>query len=273
MKRKMVRVLLYSFLILLAVICLLPFLIMLVSATQSNADLSRGFTLLPGTWAAKNYQTLTERIPFWTYVKNSLLSTIPNVILTAYFGTMAAFGFEKYQFRGKKALYTVTMLMMVIPAQISLIGLYRIFASMKLLNTLWTLILPGISNVLTVYWMRGNIYQVIDNSLLEAARIDGCSDMQMFHRVVLSLCKTGVMTISIMNFVAVWNDYINAVTYITSNKKSTLSVGIAMLNNFDNIDLGAVYMGVALSTFVILAFYLVFNSQILGGVTEGSVKG
>lgn len=273
MKRRVVQSMTYLLLVLLAVICLVPFLIMMISATQSNADLSRGFTLVPGTWLIRNYQTLVERIPFWSYVKNSLLSSVPNILLTAYFGTLAAYGFEKFKFRGKKTLYTLVMMMMIIPAQISLIGLYRIFASMKLLNTLWVLILPGISNVLTVYWMRGNIYQLIDDSLLDAAKIDGCGEIQIFHKIVLPLCKTGILTISIMNFVSVWNDYVNAVTYITSNKKSTLSVGIAMLNNFDNIDLGAIYMGVALSTLVILLFYLVFNSQILGGVTEGSVKG
>lgn len=271
--RKTSKIITYIFLILLAVICLIPFLIMIVNATQSTADLSRRFTLIPGTYLVRNYHTLVERIPFWSYVRNSLITTIPNVLLTAYFGTMAAYGFEKYEFKGKNILFALTMMMMVIPGQISLIGLYRIFAVSGLLNSYWTLILPSISNVLTVYWMRGNIYQVIDTSLLDAARIDGCSDVQIFHRIVLPLCKTGIMTISIMNFVSVWNDYINAVTFITTNKKSTLSVGIAMLNNFDNIDLGAIYVGVALSTLVILVFYIIFNSQILGGITEGSVKG
>ncbi|MEY8354572.1 carbohydrate ABC transporter permease [Lachnospiraceae bacterium 54-53] len=261
------------FLLLLAAICLLPFFIMFNNATQSSADLAIRLTLTPGKSLLTNYQNMVVQIPFWTYIKNSLLATLPNVLLTAYFGTMAAYGFEKFEFRGKRLLFTVSMLMMVIPSQISLIGLYRMFSAMNLLNTKWTLILPGICNVLTVYWMRANIYQIIDTSLLEAATIDGCGQLGIFHKVVLPLCRTGVVTISIINFVAVWNDYINPVTFITTNKKTTLSVGIAMLNNFDYVDLGAVYVAIALSTIVILVFYILFNSQIMGGMTEGSVKG
>ncbi len=263
----------YFFLIMLTLICLLPFLVMFVNATQSSTDLASKLTLVPGRFFLINYQNLVDAVPFWRYIANSLCATIPNVFLTAYFGTMAAYGFEKFHFRGRNTLFTLSMLMMIIPSQISLIGLYRIFASVKLLNTLWTLILPGICNVLTVYWMRSNIYQVIDTSLLEAAIIDGCGQLEIFHRIVLPLCRSGVVTISIINFVSVWNDYINPVTFITTNSKTTLSVGIAMLNSFDYVDLGAVYVAIALSTLVILVFYLLFNTQIMGGIMEGSVKG
>ncbi len=271
--RKMARIFTYGFMILLTFICLIPFLIMMVNATQTSADLAGKMTLFPGKNTVTNYKNLMELIPFWRYVVNSVMVTIPNVLISAYFGTMAAYGFEKFTFRGKNILFAISMLMMVIPGQISLIGLHQVYKAIGLLNTRWTLILPGIANVLTVYWMRGNIYQIIDSSILEAATIDGCGQVQIFHRIVLPLCKTGIMTISIMNFVHVWNDYINPVTYITTNSKQTLSVGIALLKSFDRPDLGATYMAVALSTIVILIFYLVFNSQIMGGVTEGSVKG
>lgn len=267
------KIMVYLFLILLALICLVPFLIMFMNATQSTADLAARLTLVPGKSLIVNYESLISKIPFWTYIKNSLIVTIPNVCITGYFGTMAAYGFEKFEFKGKNFLFAITMMMMIIPAQISLIGLYRLFAAAKLLNTPWTLILPGICNVLTVYWMRGNIYQVIDTAILEAATIDGCSQTQIFHRIVLPLCKSGIVTISIINFVSVWNDYINPVTFITTNSKTTLSVGIAMLNNFDYLDLGAIYVAIALSTLVILVFYILFSSQVIGGATEGSIKG
>ena len=272
-RRDITKLLTYGFLIVLTVICLVPFLIMMLNATQTTADLAGKMTLLPGKNLVNNYNNLMNLIPFWQYVVNSILVTVPNVLISAYFGTMAAYGFEKFSFRGKNLLFGLSMLMMIIPTQISLIGLHQVYKVMGLLNTRWTLILPGIANVLTVYWMRTNIYQIIDSSILEAATIDGCGQVQIFHRIVLPLCKTGIMTISIMNFVHVWNDYINPVTYITTNGKQTLSVGIALLKSFDRQDLGAMYMAVALSTIVILIFYLAFSSQIMGGATEGSVKG
>lgn len=271
--KKIRKISVYIFLVILSAICLFPFFIMFNNSTQSTSDLSIRLSLLPGKELFNNYRSMMDYIPFWTYIRNSLIATLPNVLLTAYFGTMAAYGFEKFEFKGKNILFAISMMMMVIPAQISLIGLYRMFSAMKLLNTTWTLILPGICNVLTVYWMRGNIYQIVDTSLLEAATIDGCGQMGIFHKIVLPLCKSGIVTISIINFVAVWNDYINPVTFITKTEKTTLSVGIAMLNNFDYVDLGAIYIAIALSTIVILVFYILFNSQIMGGVAEGSVKG
>lgn len=272
-KSKIMIFLTYAFLIMLTLVCLIPFLIMMLNATQTTADLAGKMTLLPGKNLVNNYKNLMNLIPFWQYVVNSVLVSLPNVLFSAYFGTMAAYGFEKFEFKGKNILFTLSMLMMVIPAQISLIGLHQVYKAMGLLNTRWTLILPGIANVLTVYWMKGNIHQIIDSAILEAATIDGCNQIQIFHRIVLPLCKTGIMTISIMNFVQIWNDYVNPVTYITTNGKQTLSVGIALLKGFDRQDLGANYMAVALSTIVILIFYLIFSSQIIGGVTEGSVKG
>ena len=157
--------------------------------------------------------------------------------------------------------------------QISLIGLYQIYADFKLLNTFWSCILPSIANVLTVYWMRGHIYQVIDDAILESATIDGCGELGIFNRIVLPLCRTGIMTISIMNFVSLWNDFINPLTYITNKKMYPLPVAIAMLKSQDFFDLGANYVAVAISTLVIVIIYLVFNSQIVGNVAEGGVKG
>lgn len=263
----------YTGLILLAMICLVPFLLMLINATQSHADLSTKLLLLPGSNLAINYKILFSEINLWRNLLNSLIVTVPGVLLTAYFGTLAAYGFEKFSFRFKGLLFALSMGMMIIPPQISLIGLYQIYAKVGLLNTYWSCILPSIANVLTVYWMRSHIYQVIDNSILESATIDGCNELGIFNAIVLPMCKSGIMTISIMNFVSLWNDYINPLTYITSARMHTLPVGIAFIKAQPFVDLGAVYLAVVISTLVIVIIYLLFNSQIVGSVAEGGVKG
>ncbi len=263
----------YIGMILLAVLCLLPFLIMMLNATQTHADLSTRLNILPGRSLVHNYQAMLEAISIWKYLLNSLIVAVPSVLITAYTGTLAAYGFEKFEFRGKKLAFGMAMTMMIIPGQISLIGLYQIYSEIHLLNTFWTCILPSAANVMTVYWMRSYIYQVIDTALLESATIDGCGEMRIFNSIVLPLCKTGIMTISIMNFVAIWNDYISPLTFITSKTKYTLPVGIAFYRNENFVDLGAMYMAVAISTLVIVLIYVVFNSQIIGNVTDGAVKG
>lgn len=263
----------YAGLILLAIICLLPFAIMMLNATQSHVDLTTKLCLVPGTYLIKNYVSLIQEMNIWKNILNSLIVAAPGVLLTAYVGTLAAYGFEKFEFCGKGLLFGLSMCMMIIPPQISLIGMYQIYADFNLLNTYWSCILPSIANVMTVYWMRGHIYQVIDNSILESATIDGCNALGIFNKIVLPLCKTGVMTISIMNFVSLWNDFIHPLTFITNKKMYTLPVAIAMLKSQDFYDLGANYVAVAISTLVIVIIYLLFNSQIVGNITEGGVKG
>ena len=267
------RVFAYIGLILLALICLLPFAIMLLNATQSHADLSTRLSLLPGSSLLHNYRVMLEAINLWRYLLNSVIVAVPSVLITAYIGTLAAYGFEKFEFRGKKLAFGLAMTMMIIPGQISLSGMYQIYADVKLLNTLWTVILPSAANVMTVYWMRSFIYQVIDSALIESATIDGCGELRIFHSIILPLCKTGIMTISIMNFVSIWNDYISPLTYITSKTKYTLPVGIAYYRNETYVDLGAMYTAMAISTLVMVLIYIVFNSQIVGNVAEGAVKG
>ncbi len=277
MKRKKPKsfghVIAYIGLTILALICLLPFLVMMLNATQSHADLTSKLTLLPGTSLLDNYRTMTDVINIWNNLLNSLIIAIPGVILTGYIGTLAAYGFEKFQFHGKGLLFGISMCMMIIPGQISLIGMYEIYADAGLLNTFWSCILPSVANVLTVYWMRSYIYQTIDNAILESATIDGCGEFKIFNHIVLPLCKTGIMTISIMNFVSLWNDFIQPLTFITTKEMQTLPVAIAYMKSQDFSDMGAVYLAVAISTLVIMVIYLLFNAQIVGNVADGGVKG
>jgi multiple sugar transport system permease protein len=246
---------------------------MLLNATQSHADLGAKLNILPGRSFLHNYIALKGYMNIWQNLRNSLIVTIPGVLLTAYFGTLAAYGFEKFDFSCKGLLFGICMAMMIIPPQISLIGLYQIYSKIKLLNTYWSCFLPSIANVLTVYWMRGHIYQVIDDAIIESATIDGCSAFVIFNRIILPLCKTGIMTISIMNFVSLWNDFIHPLTFITNKKMYTLPVAIANMRSQNFVDLGASYMAVFISTLVIVIIYILFNSQIIGNIAEGGVKG
>ena len=112
----------YAGLIFLAIVCLLPFVLMMLNATQAHADLASKLCILPGSSLIRNYQTLMSEMNIWKNILNSLIIALPGVLITAYFGTLAAYGFEKYNFTGKGLLFGLSMAMMIIPPQISLIG-------------------------------------------------------------------------------------------------------------------------------------------------------
>ena len=170
-------------------------------------------------------------------------------------------------------MFAIALATMMIPTQLSLLGIYQASAKMKLLNTYWPIILPYVANTATLFWLRQYIEGTIDNGFIEAARIDGYSEIGIFHNIILPLSRVGIFTISIFNFVHVWNDYISPVMFISKNAKVPLSVAIAIVKAADFQDQGAIYAGVTISVLPILVVYLFLNSKITGGLTAGGIKG
>lgn len=263
----------YFLLMLLAAICIVPFYVMLINATRTNAQISVSISFLPGTNLRQNIKNMNETINMLVSFRNSIIISLPSTILAGYFGTMAAYGFSKFRFRGRNLMFAIALATMMIPMQLSLLGIYQASAKLKLLNTYWPIILPWIANTATLFWLRQYIDSTIDNGFIEAARIDGYSELGIFHRIILPLSREGIFTISIFNFVHAWNDYISPVLFVSKNARFPLSVAIAVVKAKDFQDQGAIYAGVAVSVLPILIVYLFLNSRITGGLTAGGIKG
>jgi multiple sugar transport system permease protein len=246
---------------------------MFINATHANADIAYKIQLFPGRFFLKNYQNMNVFLNIWQYLFNSLIIALPSTLLTGYFGTMAAYGFAMFKFKGRNILFAMVLGTMMIPYQLSLLGYFQMAALAGLVDSFIPIILPSIANAATVFWMRGHIESVINPSLLEAAKIDGYHDFGIFNRIVLPLCKTGLFTISIFNFIGVWNDFMTPLIFLTDQAKFTVSVGIATLRAMDLSDQGVTYVAVALSIAPILIMYLFLNSKITAGITSGGVKG
>jgi len=273
LKKMTGRFIQYFLLMLLAAICIVPFYVMLINATRTNAQISVSISFLPGTNLRQNIKNMNETINMLVSFRNSIIISLPSTILAGYFGTMAAYGFSKFRFRGRNLMFAIALATMMIPMQLSLLGIYQASAKLKLLNTYWPIILPWIANTATLFWLRQYIDSTIDNGFIEAARIDGYSELGIFHRIILPLSREGIFTISIFNFVHAWNDYISPVLFVSKNARFPLSVAIAVVKAKDFQDQGAIYAGVAVSVLPILIVYLFLNSKITGGLTAGGIKG
>ena len=267
------HIVLYAFLVFLAAICIVPFYTMMINATRSNAEISVTLSLLPGKSLVNNYMHLNETINMLGALKNSLVIAVLSTALTGYFGAMAAYGFSKFRFKGRNALFVLALSTMMIPFQLCYIGLFQASARLHLINTFWPIILPAIANATTVFWMRNHMSSVIDDAYIEAARVDGFSEMSIFHTLILPLSQNGLFTVSIFNFVYAWNDYIAPLIFLSKNEKFPLSLAIAIVKQADFQDQGAIYAGVAMSIIPILVVYLFLNSKIISGLTVGGVKG
>lgn len=266
------NVIIYAFLISLLLLSIVPFYLVVVNATHSSFDIVTKLNLLPGKNTLENYTTMQSHVNIWRGFLNSLCVAVPFTFFTGCFGALTAFGFAKYHFKGKKTLFAIVLASMMLPSQLSIIGFYQLNLKLNMLNTYTSLILPGIANASAVFFLRGIIEQSIPLSMMEAARLEGCGEWKIFNRIVLPCIMPGVATMCIFNFVSCWNNYMGPLIILTSDKKYTMPVMIAMIKGLYLTNYGAMYLAIAISIIPIVIVYIFFSKYIINGLTVGSEK-
>ena len=271
---KVKKTVLYVLLIVLAVECMVPFLLMLVNATRSGNEIVTSFTLIPSTHLKENWETVFQFFNLFKGMWNSIKVAVPATLLTAYFSAMTAYGLAMYKFRGNKVLFMGIVIFMMIPGQLSLIGFYNLCTKLHLVNSYLPLIIPAIAAPGTVFFLRQYILSVLPPSLIDAARIDGASEIYSFRRIVLPIMSPGIATMSIMAFIGNWNNYLLPMIILNKNEKFTLPVMMATLKASTDIqrNQGAIYLAVAISIIPILIVFCFCSKYIISSISAGSVK-
>jgi len=273
-KRRPVAVIfMYVFLILLALICIVPFYMMVINSTRSNVEISQGIYLTPGDQLKANYQIIQAKVNIWRGFVSSVIIALPAVLLSAFFSALTAYGFAKFHFKGKEILFWVILGTMMIPQQLGLIGYYDLCVKLKLIDTYAPLILPNIANASMVFFIRSYIESSIPDSLIEAGLIDGAGEFFIFNRLILPLAMPAVATMSIFTFIYKWNDLINPMVLLNSAEKFTMPVVISSIRGLYESNFGAIYLGVTISVVPILIVVITFSRALISGLTIGAVKG
>lgn len=268
------RVILYIALILLSVVCLIPFYMMMVNATRSSTEILAGFSFLPGVSLGDNYAVLSQFVNLLQGMANSLKIAIPATLLNAYFSALTAYALAIYKFKGRNILFYTIVIFMMIPGQLSLIGFYNLCSSLKMIDTYIPLIVPAIAGPGTVFFLRQYVMSVLSPSLLEAARIDGAGELHIFHKIVLPIMGPGIATMAIGGFIGNWNSYLVPMIMLTTKSKFTLPVQVSTLNAVQEISLnrGAYYLALAISVIPIVIVFCFCSRWIISSITAGGVK-
>lgn len=271
---KIKKGILYLFLSLLALVCLLPFLLMVVNSTRSGNEIVTSFTLIPSRYLKENWETVFKFFNLFKGMWNSVKVSVPATLLTAYFSALTAYGLAMYKFRGNKIIFYTIVIFMMIPGQLGLIGFYNLCTRLHLVNSYIPLIIPAIAAPGTVFFLRQYVLSVLPPSLIEAARIDGAGELHSFHRIVLPIMAPGIATMSIMAFIGNWNNYLMPMIILNKNEKFTLPVMMATLRASTDIqrNQGAIYLAVAISVIPILAVFCFCSKYIISSIAAGSVK-
>lgn len=268
------KTIVYICLIALAVICMVPFLLMIVNATRSGTEIVTSFTLIPSTHLKENMDTVFSYFNLFLGMWNSVKVAIPATALGAYFSALTAYAMAMYKFKGNKTLFITILIFMMIPGQLGLIGFYNLVSTLGMVDTYWPLILPSIAQAGTVFFLRQYVLSVMPPSLIEAARIDGARELYIFHRIALPIMSPGISTMAIMGFIGSWNSYLVPLILLSSNEKFTLPVMMASLRASTDINAnqGAIYFAVAVSVVPILLVFAFFSKYIISSIAAGAVK-
>ena len=273
-KRFISRGLIYLFAILVAVVAFYPFFVMIISSTHDNYNIVARINILPGTHLKENFERLTQNIDLYRGIINSLILAAAVTIIQNYFTMMAAYAFSKYNFKGKNFLFSVVLVAMMLPGQLGIIGFYKEIQALKLLNSYFTLIVPTIANCFAVFFYKQYIDGALPNELIEAAIMDGCGELTIYHKLVLPLVIPALVTQGVMTFIGTWNSYLTPLIVLNDKKKFTLPLMIATVRDATHADYGAQYVGMLVSIIPMVIVFCFAAKIIMEKISIGAaVKG
>jgi multiple sugar transport system permease protein len=242
--------------IVLSIVCVMPFLWMLSASFKPTADVFHfPIKWIPERFTFENYVTVWHA-RFYKYFYNSLQVSAVSVVGEVITSAMAGYAFAKIRFKGREVTFMLYISTLIFPHQMLLVPRFVLYRLMGLYNTLWALILPGIFTAFGTFLFR-QYFTTIPNELIEASKLDGCSHYRTFLRIILPLALPIISTLIIISFVGTWNNYENALVFLSNKNLFTIPLGLLQFQNEDQTNYGAI---MAASVISILPIFLVFMS-------------
>lgn len=245
-----------------------PTIWMVLSAFKSNREIFRDPFGLPDEWRWSNFSEAWAQAGLGGLYLNSLIVTAVAVTLSVLCATAAAFAFTRTEFPGRRWMYRLLLVGLLLPPPVVAIPLFGILRDLGLLNTLWALILPGAawSLSLTVFVMTG-YFRSIRPDMEEAALLEGASTFRIFRDISLPLVWPSMLTMAIVNTISIWNELMFALLFITDEDKRTLPVGLIRFFGRYSTDYAMVFAALTITTLPILLLYFLLQRQVIAGLS------
>lgn len=271
--RKTTKILKYIFLTAAALISIFPFLWMLISATNKSIEVSRG-SLLPGTYLFENLKNLfANNLNFANSLVNSAKIAVITTILALIISSLAGYGFEIYKTKFRDKIFAILLLSMMVPFASLMVPLFRMFRSFKVfgLNTTASVIIPSVATAFLIFFFRQNT-KAFPKDLLEAGRIDGLSEIQLFTKIYVPTMKSTYAAAAIITFMSSWNNYMWPLITLQTASKRTAPLIISTMSSSYTPDYGMIMAGIVIATLPTALVFFLMQKQFIEGML-GSVKG
>ena len=256
-----------------ALIMLAPFWFMFVFATHARSDIFRlPPPLVFGHDLQANLAILTSHMPFWRNLGWSLYVALASTAFTLLFCSMGGYAFARFEFRFKQALFALVMGTMLVPSFMKMIPTFMIMDALGWIDQPRALYLPGAASAFGIFLMRQFVATAVPKDLIEAARMDGCSELGIYVRIVLPLLQPALGTRALITFIASWNNFIDPLIVMRSAGRYTLPLALRSLQSPVDTEWGALMTGSAIATVPLLVLFALSSRQLISGLTTGAVK-
>ncbi len=268
------RFLVYALLIFLLILVVVPIWLLVVNGTRSTSEIQQGISIIPSTHMIENYRLLVGKgLDLPRGFVNSAFLAVASTLVTVYFALLTAYGLVVYDIPGKKLFMGFILVLVMLPMQLSIMGFYRFMSRLGLVDTYAALILPLIASAGAVFFAKQYLESMVVRDLIDAGRIDGASELGIFHRIMMPIAVPGAVTLGIFAFVGSWNSFFTPFIMISSIEKYTLPMLVqTMRGDVYRTEYGAIYLGLAITVVPIIILYAIFARYIVSGIAMGAVK-
>ena len=266
---------LYLTLIILAALFLIPIYGSIITSFKSIEEiLMGGFWSFPKHFGLENYIEAWNLRSFGRYLLNSVIITIPSVIVSVFIASLAAYPLSRMKFKGQNIVYFLFVAGLFLPPQVNLLPLYRFINVLGIFDTYWALIIVHIAfgQPICVFILR-NFFMNIPHEIQDAAKIDGCNNLWIYSRIIMPLAKPVIAVLFIFQFTWIWNEFLWGIILTQSENIRPVTVGLYNLQGMYTIEWNIQTAGANLTAIPTILVFLLFQRYFIKGITLGAVKG
>ena len=267
------RAIVYAILTFFALLLLVPFYWMLVSAVKTNAELvSRPPVLWPSAIQFRNFLTFVDQVPIVRVFLNSLIVSGGTTIAAVLFSAATGYALAKFRARGVSLIFVLFLTSYMVPPFVKVLPLYVGMVRLGLNNTLFGVILPFAVNIFGIFFMR-QYCMSLPSDVIMVSRVDGATELGIFLRIVLPMIQPALAALGILLFLMTWNDFLWPLVMLSSARKMTIQVALATLVNLDYpTEYGIVMAGASLAILPVLILFVFLQQHILEGIALSGLK-
>lgn len=268
------RFFIYAVLSIASFLSVFPFYWMFVMATNHNSVINKvPPAYIPGKELVTNFTNVLNSTNFFEAMGNSIIVSTLTTLGVLFLCSLAGFAFAKLEFKGKNILFVLILLTMMVPPQLGLIPQYIIITKLDWLNKLQAIIVPGLTDAFGIFWMRQYISSNVSDELVDAAKIDGCSNFRVYWNIAVPVTIPAFATLAIIKFMAVWNDFLWPLVVLREQSSQTIQIALRGLVDYYVRDNGMILSGTFWATVPLVIIFLLLNKLFIQSITEGALKG